>query len=190
MQAVEDTCTSRQDVATPHLDGQAEKVMTGDKPLRWLPDMGSNHRRQSLNSIPRFPLRQASFYTYSDAGSRLSRTSSGTCSILSDCEQLSIDIHEMLKDLHGESGESCESAQAEVAAPSRCSTDRQSIKSASLPRRPCRNPSFGTGDKRWSGGTDEESFKSFPGAVTGGKTPVSTTRRSLPQMPRRQKSDV
>jgi hypothetical protein len=198
-------------VPMPYFERQASHEMSdsvrsvsekSDKLLRWLPMAESDHNCHC--SVPRCPLRQASFYNHSDTGSYLSRSSAGTSnySILSDIEQLTIEIDELLKDMKG--GERWESSLGGASSlhtcrnrkqprrGSRCSVDHQSIKSATLPRRPYRQNSFGGPEKRWSACTHEGSYNSLPQASSEGEMASSSVpaRRSLPQMPRRQKSNV
>lgn len=189
----------------PEFERQASQELSesgkSDKLLRWLPMMESEHK--CPGSVPKCPLRQVSVYSLGDAGSYLSRSSAGTSnySLLSDIEQLTIEIDELLKDMAG--GERLETSQGGASSRhtcrnrkqfrrgSRCSADQQSITSATLPRRPNRQNSFGGREKRWSACTQEGSHTSLPEASSEGKmTSSSSARRSLPQMPRRQKSDV
>ncbi|CAB9502004.1 expressed unknown protein [Seminavis robusta] len=191
-----------EDVPFPDFQRRASKEMSEcGKPLRWLP-MESDQKCQALCSVPRFPRRQASFRNHasSDAGSCLSRSSGDSAySWLSECEQLSIEILEMFKDLEcersqaGASSRQSRGNRSHFRRGSRCSTDHQSIKSATLPRRPYRQKSFGRQEKRWSACTADLSCDSVPDAPSDAKTTTSSTittapRGTMPKMPRRQKS--
>ena len=168
-----------------------------DKPMRWHPMVETDHTYRC--SVPRCPLRQASDYNLSDSDSCFSQNSASVTKssrYSSDCEHLAFRIDALLKDLeNGErwessaGGSSSQSAGRNLkhyrCAGSRCSADlHQSIKNADLPRRP-------RGDQRWSSCAHEGSCNSLPKAASECKSTCSTTRRlSLPQMPRRQKSNV
>jgi ElaB/YqjD/DUF883 family membrane-anchored ribosome-binding protein len=191
----------------PDFDSQASQEMSesemSDKLLRWLPMGESDHNCQCL-SVPRCPLRQVSAYNLGDdAGSYFSRSSADNSnySALSDIEQLTAEIDELLKDMAGRERLETSELRASSRLPgrnrkqfrrgSRCSTEQQSIKSAALPRRPCRQKSFGGRERRWSACAHEGSYSSLPKVASEGILASSSSpRRSLPQMPRRQKSDV
>ena len=165
-----------------------------DDEQRWLP-CKSEKRPSLLPSV--LPRRQASYHTESSCcSSSLCSNDGASYSILSECEKLSQELTEMLKNLENGKRDRGDSSPSKLSFSHRnkrlnrfrqLGEDQDSTKSASLPRQPCRQMSFARREKRWSACTADGSYTSLPDAENG----KDQRRASLkPQKPRRQKSDV